>query len=53
MSISKIKSIFENAATCEAWSLQLLRIKNSKRNGTTYCGREIALSPEGANSSVH
>lgn len=47
MSISKIKSIFENAATCEAWSLQLLRIKNSKRNGTTYCGREIALSPEG------
>lgn len=47
MSISKIKSIFENAANCEAWSLQLLRIKNSKRNGTTYCGREIALSPEG------
>lgn len=47
MSISKIKSIFENAATCEAWSLQLLRIKDSKRSGTTYCGREIALSPEG------
>lgn len=47
MSISKIKSIFENVATCEAWSLQLLQIKNSKRNGTTYCGREITLSPEG------
>lgn len=47
MSISKIKSIFENVAACEAWSLQLLQIKNSKRNGTTYCGREITLSPEG------
>ncbi|WP_276885403.1 Kiwa anti-phage protein KwaB-like domain-containing protein [Allobaculum stercoricanis] len=47
MSISKIKSVFENVATCDAWSLQLLQIKNSKRNGTTYCGREIALSPEG------
>lgn len=47
MSISKIKNIFENVATCEAWSLQLLQIKNSKRNGTTYCGREITLSPEG------
>lgn len=47
MSIRKIKSIFENVATCEAWSLQLLQIKNSKKNGTTYCGREITLSPEG------
>lgn len=47
MSISKIKRIFENVATCEAWSLQLLQIKSSKRNGTTYCGREITLSPEG------
>ncbi len=47
MSIRKIKGIFENVATCEAWSLQLLQIKNSKRNGTTYCGREITLSPEG------
>lgn len=47
MTIRKIKSIFENVATCEAWSLQLLQIKNSKRNGTTYCGREITLSPKG------
>lgn len=47
MSIDKIKSIFEKVATCEACSLQLLQIKNSKRNGTTYCGREITLSPEG------
>lgn len=47
MSISKIKSIFENVSTCEAWSLQLLQIKNSKRNGTTYCAREITLYPKG------
>lgn len=47
MSISKIKRIFENVETCDAWSLQLLQIKNSKKNGTTYCGCEISLSPEG------
>lgn len=47
MSISKIKSVFENMESCDAWSLQLLQIKNSKRTGTTYCGREIILSPEG------
>lgn len=48
MSISKIKSIFENVSTCEAWSLQLLRIKNSKSTGITYSTREITLSPEGS-----
>lgn len=48
MSISEIKSVFKNVSTCEAWSLQLLQIKNSKKNGTTYCAREITLSPKGA-----
>ncbi len=47
MSIDRLKSMFENVDTCDAWSLQLLQIKNSKRNGTTYCGREITLFPEG------
>lgn len=47
MSISEIKSVFENISTCKAWSLQLLQIKNSKKNGTTYCAREITLYPEG------
>ena len=46
MSISKIKSVFENLTTCDAWSLQLLQVKSSRRNGTTYCGREITLSPK-------
>ena len=48
MSIDKLKSVFENLKTCEAWSLQLLQIKNSKRNGTSYFGREITLSPKGS-----
>ncbi|MDU4713380.1 MAG: DUF4868 domain-containing protein [Gemella haemolysans] len=47
MSIDKLKSVFKNVTTCEAWSLQLLQIKNSKKNGTSYCGREITLSPKG------
>lgn len=51
MSIDRIKSVFENIETCDAWSLQLLQINNSRRNGTTYCGREITLSPEGALSN--
>lgn len=48
MSISKIKSVFENIGTYDAWSLQLLKIKNSKKDGTSYFGREILLSPRGA-----
>lgn len=48
MSIDKLKSVFKNLTTCEAWSLQLLQIKNSKKNGTLYYGREITLSPKGA-----
>lgn len=48
MSLKKINAIFEAINTCATWSLQLLRIKNSKRNGTFYSGREITLSPDGA-----
>lgn len=32
---------------CDAWSLQLLKIKTSKRDGTSYIGREITFKPEG------
>ena len=32
MSISKIKSVFENLDSCNDWSLQLLQKKNSRRN---------------------
>src|SRR5574344_713760 len=29
------------------WSMQLLKIKTSRRDGTSYTGREITLSPTG------
>lgn len=47
MSINKLKLIFGNAFKYEAWSIQLLHIAVSKRNGTTYLSREIELKPEG------
>ncbi|MDY5486960.1 MAG: DUF4868 domain-containing protein [Desulfovibrio sp.] len=48
MSIEKVKSIFESLPKCSTWSLQLLRINNSKQKDTAYVGREIILSPEEA-----
>lgn len=46
MSLSEIRRVFENITTCNAWSLQLLQIRKSRRDGTNYCGRGIILSPE-------
>ena len=48
MSITLIRDVFQNLTTYDSWSLQLLQIKNSKRNGTTYFSREISLSPPDA-----
>ncbi|MBQ8084742.1 MAG: DUF4868 domain-containing protein [Lachnospiraceae bacterium] len=45
MSINLIEHIFEGLHTCNAWSLQILKINNSKRNGTSYFAREIELNP--------
>lgn len=47
MSLIKIKTLFENLISYDAWSIQLLKIKNSKRNGTSYIGRDITLKPDG------
>ena len=47
MSIDTIRSVFVRLADYDAWTLQLLRIKTSKRDGTSYTGREISFSPEG------
>lgn len=47
MSLTKIKTLFENLASYDAWSIQLLKIKHSKRNGTNYIGRNITLEPNG------
>lgn len=47
MSLAKIQAVFENMHECDAWTLQLLRIKTSKRSGTIYAGTSIKLTPSG------
>ena len=47
MSLQKIQSIFKSLNTCEAWSIQLLRIKTSKNKETEYASISINLTPEG------
>ncbi|MDL2302466.1 DUF4868 domain-containing protein [Lachnospiraceae bacterium OttesenSCG-928-D06] len=47
MSTEFVKMAFASLNTNPAWTLQLLRIKNSRREGTSYAGREISLFPEG------
>ena len=46
MSIEEVKSIFASLPKCSTWSIQLLRINNSKQNDTAYVGREVVLSPK-------
>lgn len=47
MSIEKLQKIFTATTNYDAWSLQLLKIKTSKRDGTSYSGREILFKPAG------
>ena len=47
MSLDKLKTVFEKLSTSTDWSLQLLRITNSKKQGTKYASRQITLSPTG------
>lgn len=46
MSKEVLKSAFEAAKACDAWSLQLIKIQSQKDNVDYYC-REIKLEPEG------
>ena len=46
MSKQHLKDLFSKLCECQAWSLQLLQIKNSVRCGTTYISREIEITPE-------
>ncbi len=48
MSLDKIQKIFEQMADTSGWSLQLIKIKSSKRDGTVYTGRAIELEPNNA-----
>ena len=47
MSLEKLDHMFSALSTCEAWSIQLLKINTSKRAATTYMGREITFAPNG------
>lgn len=47
MSIEQIKTVLEKIDKTDVWSLQLVKINNSKRNGSSYFTREITLSPRG------
>lgn len=47
MSLQKIQLAFEAMNHCEAWSIQLLRIKTSKNKGTEYAAISVNLTPQG------
>lgn len=44
MSIDKLNKIFAAMPNHTDWSIQLLKIKSSKRDGTSYIGREIQFT---------
>lgn len=46
MSLEYLRSAFGNINTCEAWSIQLLRIKTSRNKATEYATIAIHLTPE-------
>lgn len=47
MSLQKIQLAFIAMDNCEAWSIQLLRIKISKNKGTVYAAFSVNLAPQG------
>lgn len=47
MVLNDIRNILQNLNQARNWSLQVLQIKNLKRSGTVYTGREITLDPVG------
>ena len=48
MSLELVRSVMNSLPTTQAWMVSLVKIKNSRRNGTTYATRGITLSPQGA-----
>lgn len=47
MSLDRVRLSFETVEKCEAWSIQLLRIKSSKNKGTEYAAISVNLTPQG------
>lgn len=48
MSLAMVRSVLSNLSSTTAWTVSLVKIRNTKRAGTTYAARGITLSPEGA-----
>lgn len=46
MSLDKLRTVFKEITQCHAWSLQLLRISFSKKDGVSYSCMEIRLHPD-------
>lgn len=47
MSLESLQEIISSLGSSNSWSLQLLRITNSRRTGTQYASRQVILSPNG------
>lgn len=47
MTIQYLETILKNVSTCDAWSLQIIKVTHSKRNGSSYLTREVGISPKG------
>lgn len=45
MSKEYLKEIFTHLTECHAWSLQVVQVKNSSRNGICYICREVEIEP--------
>lgn len=45
MSKQYLKVIFTHLTECHAWSLQVVQVKNSSRNGVSYICREVEIEP--------
>lgn len=45
MSKQYLKEIFSHLTECHAWSLQVVQVKNSSRNGISYICREVEIEP--------
>lgn len=45
MSKQLLEDVFIKMKDCQAWSLQLLQIKNTAKHGSSYLSREIELTP--------
>ncbi len=49
MSKQYLKEMFSHLTECHAWSLQVVQVKNSSRNGISYICREVEIEPNDPN----